>query len=106
MIDPIGPSLLFSGPQPPPRRHQAPPRGPSFIRSGARRQPVLWRSPDPWSSATSLRSTTFLPAVSDENHIRHFRIFVRNTEISLKFLSDIAIMFYGALSLAPSDPSF
>src|SRR6185369_13902508 len=106
MIDPIGPSLLFSGPQPPPRRHQAPPRGPSFIQSGARRQPVLWRSPDPWSSADVSTFDDLFVLSLRRNHIRHFHIFIRNTEISLKVLSDIAIMFYGALSLAPSDPSF
>jgi hypothetical protein len=36
MIEPIGTSLLLSGT--------------SLSQSGARRQPVLWRSPDPWSS--------------------------------------------------------
>jgi hypothetical protein len=99
MIELIGTSLLFSGPS-------LIFSGPSFVRSGARRQPVLWRSPDPWSSADVSTFDDLFVLSLRRNHIRHFHIFIRNTEISLKVLSDIAIMFYGALSLAPSDPSF
>jgi hypothetical protein len=43
MIELIGTSLLFSGPS-------LIFSGTSLGQSGARRQPVLWRSLDPWSS--------------------------------------------------------
>jgi hypothetical protein len=99
MIEPIGTSLIFSGPS-------LLPGGPSLIQSGARRQPVLWRSPDPWSSADVSTFDGHFALSLRRNHICHFHIFIRNTEISLKFYRGIAIMFYGALSLAPSNPSF
>jgi hypothetical protein len=92
MIEPIGASLLLSGT--------------SLGQSGVRRQPVLWRSPDPWSSPDISTFEAISPQPQTKNHIRHFHIFIRNTEISLKFLSRIAIIFYGALSLVPSNPSF
>jgi hypothetical protein len=43
MIEPIGTSLLFSG-------TSLLLSGTSLSQSGVRRQPVLWRSLDPWSS--------------------------------------------------------
>jgi hypothetical protein len=65
-----GTSLIFSGT--------------SLSQSGARCQPVLRRSLDPWSSpdVSTFDGHVVTPA-SNENHICHFHIFIRNTEISL-----------------------
>src|SRR6185437_374916 len=106
MIDPIGPSLLFSGPQPPPRRHQAPPRAPASSSPVPAANRFYGAALIPGRQRTSPRSTTFSPSVSDENHIRHFHIFVRNTEISLKFFSESAISLQRTLCPKTSDPSF
>jgi hypothetical protein len=58
MIEPIGTSLLSSGTSLLSSGTSLIFTGPSFLlggtsfsQSGARRQPVLWRSLDPWSSA-------------------------------------------------------
>src|SRR6185437_1799446 len=99
MIDPIGPSLLRSG-------TSLIFSGTSLSQSGARRQPVFMAQPG------SLVVTGRLPVRRqcrppglDENHIRHFHIFIRNTDISLRSCSRIANMFEGVFSLLHQIPN-
>src|SRR5690348_1417668 len=80
------------------------PVGTSFIRSGARRQPVLWCGPDPWSSADVSTFHGHFALSLRRNHIHHFHIFIRNTDISLRSWSGIANMFDGVFSLLHQIP--
>jgi hypothetical protein len=62
MIEPIGTSLLFSG-------ASLLFSGTSLSQSGACRQPVLWRSLDPWSSPdVSTLDDHVAPSLSRKTH--------------------------------------
>jgi hypothetical protein len=99
MIEPIGPSLLCGGTSLICSGNRLIFSGTSLSQSGARRQLVYDAGPDPWSSPDVSPFDGHVAPASDENHIRHFHIFIRNTDISLRSCSRIANMFDGVFSL-------